>query len=173
MTADTDIDQFLAALPKPSARQMWDELQAARRAAAAAPPPVPSIIPEPEHVYPPGHRLWWRFVAFPCAHRCGWAHLEDLLLNDLEDAARPFVIKAGTPGDVTRAITDRADARAEDQRQRIEDAIREHLGSAHSDHDGVSTLGLCPRPSSSSSGSGEAPPFSPPTAGPLHAGGES
>ncbi|MFJ4627212.1 hypothetical protein [Streptomyces sp. NPDC088847] len=171
--ADIDIDQLLAALPAPDPRQMWDELQAARRAAETAPPPEPSIIPTPEHVYPPGHRWWWRFLAFPCAHRCGWAHLEDLLLNDLEDAARPFVISARTPAEMTQAITARADARAEAQRQRIEDAVRQHLRTDHSDHEVVGTLGSTPWPSHPSTGPGKAPPFSPPTAGPIHARGAS
>jgi hypothetical protein len=170
--ADHDIDAILAALPKPDPWQIWEEVQAARRAAAAAPPPEPGIIPEPEHVYPPGHRWWWRFLAFPCAHRCGWAHMEDLLLNDLEDAAQPFVIKAGTPEDVTRSITARADARAEEQRRRIEDAILEHLRTVHSDHEVVCTLGAGPLPSPSA-GPPVAPPSSPPMAGPQHARGES
>lgn len=171
--ADLDIDELLASLPKPDPRQMWDELQAARRAAETAPPPEPSIIPTPEHVYPPGHRWWWRFLAFPCAHRCGWAHMEDLLLNDLEEAARPMVIPAGSTEEITRGIQAHADARAEAQRQRIEDAIREHLRTVHSDHEGVSTLGLSPWSSPPTAGALKAPPSSPPTVGPAHSRGES
>lgn len=131
MTAEPDIDDLLAALPPYDPRTMLEELEAARHAAAAAPPPEPSIILPPEHVYPPGHRWWWRFLAFPCVHRCGWAHIEDLLLNDLEDAARGFVVPAGTPEEVSRAITARADARAEEQRRRIEAAIRAHFEERH------------------------------------------
>ncbi|WP_328638343.1 hypothetical protein [Streptomyces canus] len=174
MTADTDdLADLLAALPPYDPLAMLREVEEARRAAETAPPPEPSIIPQAEHVYPAG-RLWWApILAFPCPHRCGWAHMVDPVAADLEDAARPFVIPAGTAEEVSRAISARADARAEEQRAGLEDAIREHLRTAHSDHEGVREQSQRPRLSSPAVGHGAAPPSSPPMAGPPHVRGES
>jgi hypothetical protein len=171
VTDTDDLDALLAALPPYDPREMLREMDEAKRRAAASPPPEQGIIPVPRHVYAPGHRWWWRFLAFECVHGCGWSHVEDLLLNDVEDAARPFVIPAGTKEEMTRAITARADARAEEQRARIENAIREHLRTAHSDHEGVCTLGSRPQLSPPAVGSRVAPPS--PLAGPHYVRGES
>ncbi|WP_328427938.1 hypothetical protein [Streptomyces sp. NBC_00443] len=171
MTADTDLDDLLAALPPLDTRKILDEIQAARRRAESAPPP--SVIPPPEHVFPNGRRWSSPVLAFPCPHRCGWAHLEDPVVNDLEEACQPFVIPAGTEEEMTRAFNARADARAEALRARIENGIREHLGTAHSDHDGVRTLGARPQSSPPAGSHGAAPPSSPPMAGPPYVRGES
>ncbi|MFB6962247.1 hypothetical protein ACFCYB_36035 [Streptomyces sp. NPDC056309] len=128
MTTDTDLDVLLAALPKQSPREALAELEAARRAAEAR-PLEQTIIPMPD--LPP---LWPHpesgIVRFPCALSCGWAHVEDLFLNDLEDSAR-LVVPVGTEEEMTRAITAHASARAEAQRKRIEDAIRAHFKESH------------------------------------------
>ncbi|MFJ3249040.1 hypothetical protein [Streptomyces sp. NPDC086782] len=128
MTADTDLDDLIAALPKQSPCEVLAELEAARRAAAAT-PLEQTIIPEPD--LPP---LWPHpesgIVRFPCALGCGWAHAENAYLNDLEDSRR-LVIPLGTEEEMTRAITVHAEARAEAQRKRIEDAIRAHFQESH------------------------------------------
>ncbi|MGA5202831.1 hypothetical protein [Streptomyces variegatus] len=170
MTADTDLDGLLAALPPLDTRKLLDEIQAARLRAETTPP---SVIPLPEHVFPEGRRWSSPVLAFPCPHRCGWAHLEDPVASDLKESRRPFVIPAGTEEEITRAITARADARAEELRARIETGIREHLGTAHSDHDGVRTLGVRPQLSPPAGSHGAAPPSSPPMAGSPYVRGES
>ncbi|MGX1514059.1 hypothetical protein [Streptomyces collinus] len=172
MTADPELDVLLAALPKPSPREMMAELLEARRRAESAPAEA-SIIPQPEHEFPDGRRWWEPVLAFGCPHRCGWAHREDPHANFTEEAALPLVIPAGSPEEVSRAISAQANARAEAQRARIEGAILEHLQTAHSDQEAVSTLeGSSPSPSPTA-GHRAAPPSSPPRAGSRYARGES
>ncbi|MFJ6565720.1 hypothetical protein ACIQMV_39010 [Streptomyces sp. NPDC091412] len=128
MTADTDLDALLAVLPKPTPREALAELFAARRADEAS-QLEQTIVPEP--VLPP---LWPHprsgIVRYPCALSCGWAHVEDVFLNDLENSRR-LVIPVGNQEETTRAITAHANARAEEQRKRIEGAIRAHFEESH------------------------------------------
>ena len=174
MTADTDdFADLLAALPPYDPREMLRQVEEARRAAETAPPPEPGIIPESEHVFPDGRPWWSPVLAFPCPHRCGWAHTVDPVAVDLAESARPLVIPAGTVEELSRAITARANARAEEQRARIEDAIREHLRTAHSDHEGVREQSQRPRLSPPGCGLPCGPAFlPPPMAGPHYVRGE-
>jgi hypothetical protein len=45
VTTDADLDDLLAALPLKSPREVYDEIEAARRAAELTPPPEATIIP--------------------------------------------------------------------------------------------------------------------------------
>ncbi|GAA3896161.1 hypothetical protein ACWDR2_13145 [Streptomyces sp. NPDC003631] len=126
-----ELDAALPALLHRSPAEVLAEIEEAQRAAAAAYPPEPSIIPPPEHVYPWGHLWWWRFLAFPCVLRCGWAHIEDLVRDDLE----PFVMRIGESPreEISQGISEHAVLRNVKRRRRIEAAIRRHAEQAHTE----------------------------------------
>ncbi|WP_158013036.1 hypothetical protein [Streptomyces sp. Root369] len=71
------LDALLARLPKKSARETYEELDAARRAAAATPPELTSI---PMPTYPYGWSLRHPLggtMRFACPLGCGWFHDEN------------------------------------------------------------------------------------------------
>ncbi|WP_158012986.1 hypothetical protein [Streptomyces sp. Root369] len=126
MTADTDLDELLARLPQPSTREVFAEIEAARRADAAR-TPHRTIIPEP--VLPP---LWPHpdsgVVRFPCALGCGWAHAEDTYGMDEEPISIPL---SASPEEIGRIFAERAERRGAVVRGRVESAVREHFAEAH------------------------------------------
>ncbi|MFF1746314.1 hypothetical protein [Streptomyces mirabilis] len=126
MTTDADLDDLLAALPLRSPREMYDEIEAARRAAEFAPPPEATTIPMPEYPYRWPHQLAGT-VRYPCALGCGWWHDEDTWAWRLG----PIVFRTGDPSSRYRAIAEETDQRAAALRSRIETAVRDHFTAAH------------------------------------------
>ncbi|MER5904334.1 hypothetical protein ABT150_30240 [Streptomyces mirabilis] len=127
MTTDADLDDLLAALPPKSPREMYDEIEAARRAAELAPPPEATIIPMPEYPYMWPHPRGG-IVRFPCALGCGWGHDEDAFAEDWE----PIVVPVGAAAqDLNRIFNERSRQRAGVVRGRIETAIRGHFAEVH------------------------------------------
>ncbi|MFF5655183.1 hypothetical protein [[Kitasatospora] papulosa] len=125
MNAHDSDDDLLALLPKPTPRQMFDELQAARAAAEAAPPPEPSVIPMPDYPYALGHPLAGT-VRFRCPLGCGWFHDE----NPGAEPLGPVLL----PADLDRlneALTAQATARHAAFRERVETAITGHYEQQH------------------------------------------
>ncbi|PWI15934.1 hypothetical protein DI272_18515 [Streptomyces sp. Act143] len=126
MTADTDLDDLLARLPQKSTRELFAEMEAARRADAAR-IPQRTIIPEPD--VPP---LWPHpgsgIVRFACILGCGWAHEEDMYADDVDPISVP--LSAG-PEEISRVFSERAEQRAHQFRQRVEAAILAHFDDAH------------------------------------------
>ncbi|MCX4458701.1 hypothetical protein OOK58_43100 [Streptomyces sp. NBC_01728] len=127
MTTDADLDDLLAALPLKSSREVFDEIEAARRAAELAPPPEAMIIPMPEYPYMWPHPLGG-IVRFPCVLGCGWAHDEDAFAEDREPIIVPL---GGGTQDINRIFNERSRHRAAVLRGRIETAIRGHFTAAH------------------------------------------
>ncbi|MFF3654835.1 hypothetical protein [Streptomyces olivochromogenes] len=126
MTTD-DLDDFLAARPLKSPREVYDEIEAARRAAELALPPEATIIPMPEYPYLWPHPLSG-IVRFPCALVCGWAHDEDAFAEDRE----PIVVPVGASAqDLNRILNERPRQRAAVLCGRIETAIRSHFTEVH------------------------------------------
>ncbi|MFF0092649.1 hypothetical protein ACFYSF_22180 [Streptomyces canus] len=130
MTTDTDLDDLLARLPKPSPRDILAEIEAARHADEAR-PPVRTIIPEPE--LPP---LWPHpdsgFVRFSCALGCGWKHEESTYADDQEPISVPL---SASTEEISRIISERAEHRAATANARVEAAIREHFTQEHPDQE--------------------------------------
>ncbi|MER6367466.1 hypothetical protein ABT255_03640 [Streptomyces mirabilis] len=126
MTTDADLDDLLAVLPLKLPREVYDEIEAARRAAELAPPPEATIIPVPEYPYRWPHQLAGT-VRYPCALGCGWWHDEDTWAW----RPGPIVFHTGDPGGLHRAIAEDADRRAAALRSRIESAIHAHFLEAH------------------------------------------
>jgi hypothetical protein len=126
VTADTDLDDFIAALPQRSTREIFAEIDAARRAAETR-TPQQTIIPEP--VLPP---LWPHpdsgIVRFPCALACGWEHPEDAYALDSEPISFPLHAGAEEMG---RVLNERAEQRSAALRARVETAVRTHFAQAH------------------------------------------
>ncbi|QUW78264.1 hypothetical protein SMIR_03130 [Streptomyces mirabilis] len=128
MTTDADLDDLLAALPLKSPREVFDEIEAARRAAELAPSPEATIIPMPEYPY-----IWPHprsgIVRFPCALGCGWARDEDAFAEGREPIIVP--LGGGSSQDINRIFNERSRHRAAVLRGRIETAIRGHFTAAH------------------------------------------
>lgn len=126
MAETLELQEFVDRLPKRTAREAYEEIQAARQAALSAPPPEPTIIPMP--VYP--YRWPQRgagIVLYPCALGCGWAHSEDTW----RWLPGPVVFRVDPRGALDRQLTELADARAAALRERIETEIRRHFAEAH------------------------------------------
>lgn len=126
MAEVVDLDELLARLPRQSAREAFEEIQAARRDAVAAPPVEPSIIPSPVYPYRWPHRSAG-IVLYPCALGCGWSHSEDVWAW----LPGPVICRIDPRGSIDRALTEQADARAAELRNRIETAIRAHFAAVH------------------------------------------
>lgn len=124
--AHDDLDELLARLPKKSTREMYEEMEAARRADAAALPPEPTTIPMPDFPYPLRHPLGGT-MRFGCPLACGWYHDEN---PARDDAATPLVVPLD-PELWRAALTARAEKRAEAFRARVEGAIAEHFDQEH------------------------------------------
>lgn len=126
MTADTDIDELLARLPQPSTREVFAQIEAARRADEAR-TPHRTIIPEP--LLPP---LWpdpgSGIVRFPCALGCGWSHGEDTYATDEDPISVPL---RASSEEIGRIFAERAERRDAVVRERVESAIRDHFAAAH------------------------------------------
>ncbi|MGW2100339.1 hypothetical protein ACWCPX_22075 [Streptomyces olivaceoviridis] len=122
----SDLDEWLAWLPKPSPREALAELLAAREAAAAAPPPEPTTIPTPDFPYPLGHPLAGT-VRFWCPLGCGWYHDER---SHLDASAQPLVVPVD-PARLAEALTEQANARHAAFQARVERAIADHFEQAH------------------------------------------
>ncbi|NGO66791.1 hypothetical protein [Streptomyces boncukensis] len=116
---DDELTSLVRSLPSPDA-----DLLAARRAAEEQPAPEPDVVPMPEFV--PGG-----IVRFHCAHGCGWHHDEN---PGLDDAAEPYAVRLPadpTSADISAALTEVADSRAQAVRTRVEDTIVEHYREKH------------------------------------------
>lgn len=126
MTADTDLDELIAAFPQPSAREAFAELEAARRADEAR-IPHRTIIPEP--VLPP---LWPHpdsgTIRFPCALGCSWSHEEDTYGVDADPISVPL---SASPEEIGQILSEQAQRRGAVVRGRVEAAIRDHFSQAH------------------------------------------
>lgn len=127
-TADPmeDVEAALAAMPREAreelVRQWW-------KAATAPPPPQPalSLFPPPQFPYGPRHPDAGA-VRWNCPLGCGWWHEE----NPGRELPGPLRLPAGlTSEDVSEAVSRQAQERSEALRQRVEDAITEHYGTAH------------------------------------------
>lgn len=121
-----ELEELLARLPGQSVSEAYEEIQAARRAALSAPPPEPSIIPYPVYPYPWPHRSAG-IVLYPCALGCGWSHSESVW----EWLPGPVTFRVDPRGALDQALTEHANARAAELRERIETAIRDHFATAH------------------------------------------
>lgn len=121
-----ELEELIARLPRQSVREAYEEIQAARRAALSAPPVEPSIIPHPVYPYRWPHRSAG-IVLYPCALGCGWSHSEDVWAW----LPGPLTFRIDPRGSIDRALTEHADARAAELRDRIETAIRGHFTAAH------------------------------------------
>lgn len=125
---DADLDEIVRGLF--ADRDPVQELIEARRAVEQAPPPEPCIIPQPE--FP---RTWPRLISgvvrYPCTlpgGGCSWSYEVDTILEDTSPLVLPV---SGSVEDLNRAITERAERRITDFRDRIERAIREHFARVH------------------------------------------
>jgi hypothetical protein len=124
-----DIDALLDAATAQLPPLDLAALLAAQRAAASAPQPPEDVIPAPTFPRDPARPSWACPVArYACPRGCGWFHDEP---TDDGAPLRIVVPADPTPDDVATAITARADARAEQLRARIQEAVTGHLADAH------------------------------------------
>lgn len=103
---------------------------AVRKAAEEAPPPEPTVIPLPEFIGG-GGSLISRAIRYPCTvpgGGCPWGYVVDMG----SEVTKSFTLSvSGFPEGLDRAITEQAEQRTRDLRERIEEAFGEHFKLAH------------------------------------------
>ncbi|MEW2568290.1 hypothetical protein [Streptomyces sp. NPDC047070] len=122
MADELDVEAMMALLPKRSTAEDFAEIMAARQRAQDAPPAELTIIPMPEYRKPLSG-----VACYPCALGCGWVHEEDASTWQLG----PVVFRPEDPDSLARSLTENAERRGAELRERIESAIREHFTAAH------------------------------------------
>ena len=116
---DEELTALVRSLPSPDT-----DVLAALRAAEEQPAPEPGVVPVPE--FAPGG-----IVRFRCAHGCGWHHDEN---PGMDAATEPYALRLPadpTSADVSAALTEVADSRAQAVRTRMETALVEHYHEEH------------------------------------------
>lgn len=128
MTTDADLDDLLAALPLKSPREVYGEIEAARRAAELAPPPEGTIIPMPEYPYIVNAPVQ-RHPSLPMRSRLRVGARRRCLHGGPRADRRA---SGGSAQDINRIFNERSGQRAAVLRGRVETAIRGHITAAHS-----------------------------------------